>query len=256
MSTPPRMVLAPNPSPMTLDGTRTFIVGTRTAVIIDPGPDLPDHLERVAAAVRDALTVTVVITHYHPDHASGAAALGRRLRAPVRGSIGPGRLSEGDVLPTDGGELHVLETPGHAREHLAFHWPDAGAIFCGDLMMGGLDTALVAAPEGNLTAYLESLGRLRRLAPRVIYPTHGPEFADPDPALARYLEHRVAREVQVLEALAAGARGVAEVAGHVYGNQLEPELRQWVEGTTRAYLEHLERSGRIDGAWRSASARP
>jgi glyoxylase-like metal-dependent hydrolase (beta-lactamase superfamily II) len=242
------MVLAPNPSPMTLDGTRTYIVGRDRAVIIDPGPDLPAHLDQLASAVQDADEVVVVITHYHPDHASGAAALGRRLHAPVRGGIGPGRLSEGDVVPTDAGDLHVLETPGHARGHLAFHWPAEEAIFCGDLMMGGLDTALVAAPEGNLTAYLESLERLRALAPRVIYPTHGPEFTDAGRDIARYLEHRSARERQVLAAIAAGARGVEEIAALVYG-AVDPELQEWVSATTRAYLEHLERTGKIGEPW-------
>lgn len=230
---------------MTLDGTRTYIVGSARAVIIDPGPDLPAHLDQLAAAVEGADEVVVVITHYHPDHASGAAALGRKLHAPVHGGLGPGMLSEGDVVPTDAGELYVLETPGHARGHLAFHWPAAEAIFCGDLMMGGQDTALVAAPEGNLTAYLESLERLRELAPRVIYPTHGPEFTDPDRDIARYLEHRAARERQVLDAIAAGARGVEEIAARVYG-AVDPALEAWVSATTRAYLEHLERTGRIE----------
>ena len=255
MTVPLRMILAPNASPMTLDGTRTYIVGRTEAVVIDPGPDLPAHLDRLADAVSGAHKVTVVLTHYHEDHASGAAALGRMLRAPVRGSIGPGRLSEGDVVSSDAGDLHVLETPGHAREHLAFHWPDAQAIFCGDLMMGGLDTALVATPEGSLTAYLASLDRLRSLSARVIYPTHGPEFTDPDRAIAKYLAHRAERERQVLAALADGAADLETIAARIYG-VVDPALRGWVEATTRAYLEHLERIGRIDGAWRQSLARP
>jgi glyoxylase-like metal-dependent hydrolase (beta-lactamase superfamily II) len=244
-----RTVLAANPSPMTLDGTRTHIVGAAECAVIDPGPELPEHLDRVAEAVRDAVRITIVITHYHPDHAGGAALLGRRLRARVRGNVGPDRLAEGDVVPSDAGDLHVLETPGHAREHIALHWPAAGAIFCGDLMMGGLDTALVAAPQGDLTAYIASLERLRALRADFIYPTHGPEFPDPERAIGRYLEHREERMRAVVAAVQEGARGIDEIAARLYG-EVDPGLREWVGATTQAYLEHLERTGRIDGTWR------
>jgi len=243
-----RTLLAPNPSAMTLDGTRSYIVGLRRAAVIDPGPDDPRHIDALAEALADAERVTILLTHRHPDHADGAAPLAAALGSRVDG--GPRVPAEGDVIPTDAGDLVGLATPGHTPDHCALHWPTESAIFCGDLMMGGLDTALVAAGEGVLGDYLASLDRLRRMAPGVIYPAHGPPFTDPDTALARYLEHRAARERQVLGALAAGARGLREIAERVYGG-LAPELRDWVELTVRAYLEHLESTGRVNAEdWR------
>lgn len=243
-----RTLLAPNPSPMTLDGTRTFVVGRREAAVIDPGPDDPIHRERLLRALEDAARVTLALTHRHPDHAAGADVLAAALGSRVQ--RGPAVPSEGDVVPTDAGDLHVLATPGHTPDHCAFHWPAESAIFCGDLMMGGLDTALVAAGEGDLGQYLASLERLRGLRAAILYPAHGPPFTEPDAAIARYLEHRADRERQVLAALAQGARGLREIASHVYG-EIAPELRDWVELTVRAYLEHLEGMGRVNAEdWR------
>ena len=157
-----RTLLAPNPSAMTLDGTRTYLVGRSRVAIIDPGPALPAHLERIASAVGDAPAV-ILLTHQHPDHAGGARALARLLDADIR-SRAAGTLADGDTIPTDEGELRAVHTPGHTPDHVALHWPDASAIFVGDLMMGGLDTALVAPAEGGeLRASLESLERLAAL---------------------------------------------------------------------------------------------
>lgn len=243
-----RTLLAPNPSPMTLDGTRSYVVGLRRAAVIDPGPDDPRHIEALAQAVAEAEQVAILLTHRHPDHAAGAPALAAALGGRV--SSGPVVPSEGDVIPTDAGDLFALATPGHTPDHCALHWPAESAIFCGDLMMGGLDTALVAAGEGDLGDYLDSLDRLRRLAVETLYPAHGPPFTDPDTAIARYLEHRSARERQVLGALAGGARGLREIAEQVYGG-VAPDLRDWVELTVRAYLEHLESTGRVNAEdWR------
>src|SRR5690606_12451792 len=100
--------------------------------------------------------------HAHADHAAGGAALAERLGAPLRG-LAAGTLADGDRLETDAGALFAVATPGHTPDHVAFHWPAAGAVFVGDLMTGGLDTALVAAPEGDLGAYLASLERVRAL---------------------------------------------------------------------------------------------
>lgn len=252
-----RTLLAPNASPMTLDGTRTYIIGRHEAAVLDPGPADPVHIDALCLELRDAHTVTILLTHCHPDHAEGAVPLAEALdglvsegpaansvRLPRRQVYGPTLPGEGDVFATDAGELTALATPGHTPDHVAVLWREERAIFCGDLMMGGLDTALVAAGEGELGAYLGSLERLRWLDPDVIYPAHGPPFYHPAAAILRYLEHRAERERQVLAALAGGARGLREIAGSVYG-ELAPELRDWVELTVRAYLEHLERTGRV-----------
>ncbi|HEX9109211.1 MAG TPA: MBL fold metallo-hydrolase [Longimicrobiales bacterium] len=240
----PRAIRASNASPLTLDGTRTYLVGSRRVAIIDPGPDLPGHLNAVAEAVGNARVVAILVTHDHPDHMPGAARLARNTGAPVFAAV-LGNLREGDVFGTDAGGLVALATPGHAPDHVAFFWPNARAVFCGDLMLGGMDTALVAPPEGDLSRYLASLHRLRDLDPAVIYPTHGEPFTDPQGALDAYLRHRQARQDAVLAALAFGPATPEAIAGAVYGVITDAGLRTAALGSTRGYLQHLERLGRV-----------
>lgn len=244
MQREPRSILAPNASAMTMGGTITYLVGDRQVVIIDPGSAAPSHLDAIVTAVGDADDATILVTHDHPDHVTGAPELAALLDAPVL-APGDGSLRDNQLVPTDHGELVALHTPGHAPHHASLHWPAAAAIFCGDLMMGGIDTAVVAAPEGDVGAYLDSLDRLRALAPRIIYPAHGPAFTDPDQALDRYVRHRVERQDQVLAAVHAGARTAGEIADRVYGAALEPDLRGFALAAIRAYLQHLRTTGRL-----------
>jgi glyoxylase-like metal-dependent hydrolase (beta-lactamase superfamily II) len=240
----PRSILAPNASPMTMAGTVTYLVGHDEVAVIDPGSAAESHLAAVGEAVRGARSVTILLTHDHPDHSTGALDLARRLNADVR-SLADRSLHDGAVVATDHGALVVLATPGHCPDHVAFHWPAASAIFCGDLMMGGLDTAVVAAPEGSVGAYLQSLERLRRLSPETIYPSHGPPFTDPSDAIERYVRHRAEREEQVLAAVRAGARTPSRIADHVYGDSLDPRLRGFALGAIEAYLQHLHETDRL-----------
>jgi glyoxylase-like metal-dependent hydrolase (beta-lactamase superfamily II) len=245
MNRRPRPVLAPNASAMTADGTITYLVGEKRVAIIDPGSAAPSHLESILAGVRGAESAVILVTHDHPDHIAGAQELAERLDAPVL-EPGAGTLRDGQVVPTDHGDLVALDTPGHTVHHAALHWPAEDAIFCGDLMMGGLDSAVVAAPEGDVGEYLESLSRLRQLAPRILYPAHGPPFTDPAAALDRYVRHREERQQQVLDAVAAGAGTVDDIADRIYGAALDPALRHVARGAVQAYLLHLRRTGRVD----------
>lgn len=232
-----RTLLAPNASAMTLDGTRTYLVGRQRVAILDPGPADPQHLDRVAHEAGEADAV-ILLTHQHPDHAAGAAALARRLGAEVR-SAAAGTLRDGDEIATDAGLLRVVATPGHTPDHVALHWPARSAIFVGDLMMGGLDTALVAPPEGSLHDYLASLDRLAALAPAVLYPAHGPEVTDPAAAFDRYRAHRLDRLAQVQAALDAGAHDRDALVRAVYGDEVEPALYDWARAALEAYLDYL-----------------
>jgi glyoxylase-like metal-dependent hydrolase (beta-lactamase superfamily II) len=241
-----RALLAPNPSPMTLDGTRAFVVGERRVAIIDPGPASASHLDALLAATADADACAILLTHTHPDHAEAAVALARRTGASVHAAA-YGTLGEGETFETDAGALIALATPGHTPDHFAFHWPAAAAVFCGDLMMGGLDTALVAEPEGDLGDYLASLARIRALAPRAIHPAHGPSFDDPLSAIDGYVRHRAQREAQVMAALRDGAKNADEVVDRVYGESLDPALRAAAGSAVSAYLTHLRALGRIPG---------
>lgn len=255
-----RTLLAPNPSPMTLDGTRTFLVGRERPAVIDPGPADPSHVEAVLTALGGHRPVSILLTHAHPDHADAAPELARRTGAPVmmaRGAAGP-RLCEGavrwigerDRVDTDAGELRVVQTPGHAPEHVVFLLEATGgegdrALFAGDLFMGGAHTTLVAPPEGDLTEYLRSLDRVQALNPSAIHPAHGPTIDDPIAAIQRYRAHRAERIAQVERALAEGPARAGELIGRVYGTELHPGLRGAAEGSLRAILHHLRRAGRV-----------
>jgi glyoxylase-like metal-dependent hydrolase (beta-lactamase superfamily II) len=163
-------------------------------------------------------------------------------------------LTDGARIPTDTGELIALATPGHTPDHFAFHLPAASAVLVGDLMLGGMETALVAAPEGDLGAYLASLERVRALGAKVLYPAHGAPFTDPAAAIDAYIRHRHDRERQVLDALRGGAGSVHEVVAAVYGPELAPSLGAAAGGAVQAYLEHLAATGRVRregrGRWR------
>lgn len=243
-----RAVLAPNPSALTLDGTWTYIVGRSRVAVIDPGPRSIEHLSAVVDEIGDGTTISILLTHSHRDHAAGARRLARRLGAPLLSGRG-GTLTDGQRVETDHGELVALATPGHAPDHFAFHHPANGATFVGDLMLGGLDTTLVAPPGGDLGEYRASLERVRRLGSEILYPGHGPPFTDPDRAIEGYLQHRRDREEEVLAAVRAGATTIGAVVRAVYGTALAPGLRVAARGAVRAYLNELRAQGRLDD-WR------
>lgn len=232
-----RMLLAPNPGPMTLDGTRTFIVGHERPVVIDPGPFDRTHGDAIVAALAGHVP-TILLTHAHSDHADLAAPLARETGGRVLA------VTEGDAVRTDAGDLHVLATPGHAPDHVAFHWRDTGAAFVGDTFMGEGDTTLVAPPEGDLAAYLRSLDRIAALRPSVLYPSHGPPLTDPVEAIARFRRHREHRIEQVVHALRrAGPSHPRALLDEVYGAGLLPALRGAAEGSLHAILGYLNAEG-------------
>ncbi|WP_344953052.1 MBL fold metallo-hydrolase [Actinomadura miaoliensis] len=254
-------VLAPNPSPMTLDGTNTWIVaepGSEETVVIDPGPKDGKHLERVVRTVasQGRRVGLVLLTHGHPDHAAGAKrfaelaaeAAGRRGGAvPVRAldlrhRLGDEGLAEGDVVTTGGLELRVLETPGHSNDSLTFWLPADRAVLTGDTVLGYGSTVV----EGRLGDYLASLDRLRAFAEAreaaTILPGHGPRLDDPIAALDHYISHRRERLAQVEAAVAAGARTAREVVERVYAD-VDRSLWPAAEWSVQAQLDYLnERS--------------
>jgi glyoxylase-like metal-dependent hydrolase (beta-lactamase superfamily II) len=247
-----RTIVAANPSPMTLDGTRTYLIGRARVAVIDPGPRLDDHLHAVADAVGGGVVAFVLVTHSHPDHAEGAAALADRLHTHVLSAV-TRTLHAGDVFATDAGAVHAMATPGHTPDHFSFWWERERAIFCGDLLMGGMESALVARPEGDLAQYLASLRLLQALRPRTIYPAHGPPFDDADATIERYVAHREDRIAQVLEGLKDGPLPAEALLDQVYGSTLDPRLRHYAETAIEAYLAYLRAEQRVresaSGVW-------
>lgn len=249
-------VLAPNPGPMTLEGTNTWLLhapGTARALVIDPGPSTESHLQAVVAqaAERGAQVAEVLLTHGHADHSAGARALAERTGAPVRAldpayRLGEEGLGEGDVVAVDGLELVVLGTPGHTADSLSFVLRADGcpaALLTGDTVLGR-GTTVVVPPDGLLADYLSSLRRLRDLAASRSYgiaqvlPGHGPVLDEPVAVIEQYLRHRQARLEQVRAALAGGAESVAAVTAVVYAD-VDRALWPAAELSVRAQLDYL-----------------
>jgi glyoxylase-like metal-dependent hydrolase (beta-lactamase superfamily II) len=238
-------VLAPNPGIRELEGTNTWVVGDPPAIVIDPGPDLPEHLREVE---RTAGRVDVIaLTHDHPDHAPGAARLASWTGARVLGarpSEGWEPARDGDTIASGGVRLDVLATPGHAPDHLAFFERGTRALFTGDAVLGR-GTSVIDPPEGDLVAYLRSLRRMLELSPRTIYPGHGPVALNATAKLEEYLDHRAIREEQVLSTLAEGPRTSAEIVAAIY-EAYPPEVFALAERSVLAHLLKLEAEGRAD----------
>ena len=255
-----RLVRAPNPGPLTLEGTNTYVVGAHEVIVVDPGPDDPAHLDAVVRAVPERARVTAVaITHAHGDHAAGAPALAARFRVPLLGSAlalervaargGPTverrALAGGETWVFDaaqgGDALEAIEAPGHSADHLCFLWREARALFSGDTVLGR-GSAMIAPPDGELDAYLRTLERLRGLELRALYPGHGPVLTEPRERIEDLLAHRRARTREILEAIRAGARSVEAIRQRVYG-PLEPALARGAEANVAAHLRALVRAG-------------
>lgn len=246
-------VLAPNPGPMTLDGTNTWLLhapGSEIAAVLDPGPDDPAHLRAVLAAAEDrgVRVVATLLTHGHPDHAEGArsfaalAGTGVRALDPAH-RFGDEGLADGDVIAVGDLEVAVVGTPGHTADCLTFHLPQDGSFLTGDTVLGRGST-VVAWPDGRLGDYLDSLARLRDLAAARgvdrILPGHGPDLPDAPGVLDAYLAHRHDRLDQVREAVAAGARTPAQVVELVYAD-VPRMLWPAAELSVRAQLHYLDR---------------
>jgi glyoxylase-like metal-dependent hydrolase (beta-lactamase superfamily II) len=220
---------APNPGPMTLDGTNTYVVGRDPAVVIDPGPDDAGHIEAIREVVEGRGGIgTVLLTHSHSDHAGGVEALG----------LEPARPADGENVAG----LRALATPGHAADHFCFLLDRA--CFTGDLILG--EGSTIVGPRemgGSLVDYMRSLEKLRALDLTTLYPGHGPEVTDPEAKIAEYIEHRMMRERRLVAALERGERSKAALLAEVWDDVPE-QLRGAAAIAMQAHLEKLEDEGR------------
>lgn len=248
-----RDVLAPNPGPFTLYGTRTWLVGE--SLMIDPGPDIESHVEALVAAQPGVRHI--LITHRHADHAPAAvpvaARTGARILAPpgvLNDEVVQARISDGFEIDADGLTIRSVATPGHTGEHVCFFTSDRD-LFTGDMVLGEGTTAIFP-PDGDMGDYLASLERLRSLEPRRIYPAHGPVRDDAVEWISYYIEHRRSREAQIEATLAGGPLDIEALRAEIYPD-LHPALRGAAEGQLLAHLLHMAADGRV--MWNGSIAR-
>ncbi|PPK92844.1 glyoxylase-like metal-dependent hydrolase (beta-lactamase superfamily II) [Kineococcus xinjiangensis] len=239
-------VLAPNPGAMTLEGTNTWVLsepGSARAVVVDPGPDHPGHLERIRTALarRRTRLAAVLLTHSHLDHTEAAERVAAEAGVDVHAAS---TWTDGEELDVEGLHLVVLRTPGHTADSVCFALPADRALLTGDTVLGRGSTVL--AEDGSLTDFLATLDRLSALAhptPErpaldVLLPGHGPLVRDPAAVLEQYRAHREERLQQVRDALAAGAGSLADVVARVHPG-LDPALQRAATWSVRAQLLHL-----------------
>ncbi|MBP2707232.1 MBL fold metallo-hydrolase [Microbispora sp. RL4-1S] len=240
-------VLAPNPSPMTLDGTNTWVIGLGESVlVVDPGPDDEGHLKRVAASLAGRRVAAVLLTHGHEDHSAGAATFAGMAGAPVRAldprhRLGDEGLGDGDVIVAGDTEVRVVATPGHSFDSLCLWLPADRAMLTGDTILGRGTTLI--APDGDLGDYLRSLDRLRAsaeiLEAEALLPGHGPVLPDPVGVLDAYIAHRRERLEQIREAIRRGARDAREIVEMVYAG-VDRSLWPAAEMSVAAQLNYLK----------------
>ena len=260
---PVRRVVARNPSAFTLYGTGTYIVGRGRVAVIDPGPDLPEHVEALAAAIADEEVSHVLVTHTHNDHSPATRPFKAKVGAGAVFGYGPhgsGRgapveeggdmefvpeveVRDGDVIEGDGWSFECVHTPGHTSNHVCFALREDRLLFSGDHVMGW-STSVISPPDGDMGDYLRSLERLLGRDDARYWPTHGPCIDDPKPYVRAFIAHRREREAQILECLRAGAGRIEDMVPRMYAG-LAPALIPAAGRSVFAAMVHLVETGQV-----------
>nr|WP_200957898.1 MBL fold metallo-hydrolase [Sphingomonas sp. Root710] len=259
-----RRVLAANPGPFTYTGTQTYLVGNRDLAVIDPGPDLPEHVEALIAAIGGAPVRAIVCTHTHRDHSPAAIELKARTGAPIigcaplvlddsgpradaafdRGYAPDEAMRDGATIGGDGWTLEAIHTPGHTSNHICYALPEAGALFSGDHVMGW-STTVVSPPDGDMARYMESLEKLiAREQDSVYYSAHGDPIERPQRFVRGLAGHRKQREGQILRFLEKQPGAVTDMVGQMYVG-IDPRLHGAAGLSVLAHLIDLETRGLV-----------
>jgi glyoxylase-like metal-dependent hydrolase (beta-lactamase superfamily II) len=260
-----RRIVARNPSPFTFKGTGTYVVGNGDVAVIDPGPDLAEHVDALLAGLSGEQVTHILITHTHRDHSPAARALQSATGAPTYG-FGPhagGKrgdpaveeggdwdfvpdvaLRDGDKVGGNGWTFEAVHTPGHTSNHLCFALADAGVLFSGDHVMGW-STSVIAPPDGDMAAYMASLDKLLSRRDAVYWPTHGPAITEPHEHVRAFIAHRREREAGILDCLRAGVERVDAIVERLYVG-LQPGLRRAAGRSVHAHLIDLVARGLVE----------
>jgi glyoxylase-like metal-dependent hydrolase (beta-lactamase superfamily II) len=259
-----RRVIANNPGPFTFTGTGVYIIGHGDVCVIDPGPDLDTHFEALKAALVGETVSHVLVTHAHMDHSPLAHPLARwancsvlasgkrakpsesevRLEAGDDDRFTPdAALSDGTLIEGDGWTLEAIETPGHTSSHMCYALLEENALFSGDHIMGW-STTVISPPDGDMDDYLNSLSKIAARNFATIWPTHGPPITEPAPFVDAYIAHRLDREQQVIDQLAAGQTQIKEFVPIMYANV---DSRLWPAAchSVMAHMTRLVKNGRV-----------
>ena len=259
-----RRVVADNPGPFTFKGTGTYIVGHGEVAVIDPGPDLPEHLAAILKAVEGERVTHILITHHHSDHsplagplkaATGAVIYGCAVAGHEEEDTGEVKMEAGhdldfrpDVSLCAGGEvsgpgwtMQAIPTPGHTSNHLCYALKEENACFTGDHIMGW-STTVITPPDGDMTDYLASLELIRARNFTTLWPTHGPPIREVTPFIDAYIEHRQERVDQILNALKAGPARIKDLVPRLY-TDVDPRLWPAAARSMQAAMIHLVRKG-------------
>ena len=258
-----RRVLAGNPSPFTFTGTQTYIVGTGEVGVIDPGPDLPEHLDAILAATAGERIIAILCTHTHRDHSPASRPLAAATGAPVIGcaplaldddgpradaafdfDYAPDRvLADGETIEGPDWRLSAVATPGHTSNHLCLALEGTGALFTGDHVMGW-STTVVSPPDGDMAAYMQSLDLLLNRDDKVYYPAHGPAVETPHRHVRALITHRRMREQQILRRLGEGEGRIPVMVEAMYQGT-DPRLFPAAGRSVLAHLVDLEARGLV-----------
>ncbi len=265
-------VLAHNPSAFTYFGTQTYVLGTDEVALVDPGPDLPEHLDALEAAIGGRPVAAIMCTHTHRDHSPAARPLADRIGAPIVGcaplaleTVGPRadasfdgayrpdrELADGEALEVDGKPVIAVATPGHTSNHLCFAYGDA--LFTGDHVMGW-STTVVVPPDGDMADYIASLSKLRQRGDRIYYPAHGPPVTNPEQYVRGLIGHRMQREKQILKLVGERPRDIPDIVANAYP-ELDQRLVPAAGGSVFAHLLDLEKRTLVEregDLWTAAS---
>lgn len=255
-------VLAHNPSAFTYYGTQTYLIGTDEVAVVDPGPDIPEHVDALEKAIGGRPVAAILCTHTHRDHSPASRPLAERTSAPIIGcaplsleTVGPRAdaafdadyspdrvLRDGEALGVDGKAITAVATPGHTSNHLCFAYE--GALLTGDHVMGW-STTVVVPPDGDMAAYMASLDKLRQREDRVYYPAHGPAVTNPQQYVRHLTGHRMQREKQILRLVGEKPRPIPDIVANAYPG-LDPRLTAAAGGSVLAHLLDLQRRGLVE----------
>ncbi len=262
-------LLARNPGPFTFKGTGVYVVGDRDIAVIDPGPDLPEHLDALRRAIAGKRVSHILVTHTHSDHSPAARPLKEWTGAPTyafgphgSGKVEDGgvrmeeggdmdfvpdvRVKDGDIVRGDGFTFECVYTPGHTSNHMCFALKEEKALFTGDHIMGW-STTVVTPPDGDMAQYMASVKKLIARDDEILYPTHGAPVTDPKPFLKAYLEHRVDRENQILACLRDGVNTIPAMVARMYAD-VDKRLHPAASRSVLAHLIQLVGEGRVTKA--------